>query len=64
MAFLKFKNTVKYKQEFRPAHVLVEVDDHDVPELLKVGAYDVKIEETAVFEDQLETEKPRKKGKK
>lgn len=64
MAFLKFKNTVKYKDQFHPAHVRVEVDDNDVAELLKIGAYDVKIEETATFEDQLVAEKPRKRGKK
>lgn len=64
MAQLRFKNTVKYKGVFHPANTVVEVDDRDIPELLKIGAYDVKTEEPPVFEATIEPEKPRKRGKK
>lgn len=64
MAQLRFKNTVKYKDQFVPANTVVEVDDRDIPELLKIGAYDVKTKELPVFEATIEPEKPRKRGKK
>lgn len=64
MAHLRFKNTVKYKDGYCPAHTLVEVDDRDIPELLKLGAYDVVVDEAPMFEATIEPEKPRKRGKK
>ena len=61
----KFNCIVKYKNQYYPAHVPVEVDSDDIAELLKIGAYDVEIEEPAALEEQPVAEKkPRKKGKK
>lgn len=46
MAKVKFTNAAKYKGTKHPAHCPFEVDDKDIPALVKVGAIVVEPPET------------------